>query len=133
MHRRKSCEANVGSHIEVRLVAIVTLTALFLGLVVPALLRAVDTNGDNLDDIWETQYGITTNAYASTNLVGWWQLNGTNNTDNATDRSGNGINGTLSGFPSVAYGPGLFSNALYFTTNATVTFPTTNIVLNATN
>jgi hypothetical protein len=63
-------------------------------------------------------------------LVGWWQLNGTNSTDAAVDRSGNGINGVLSGFPTNAYGPGLFDNALYFTTNGTVNFPTTNSILN---
>jgi len=119
--------------VEVRLLIIFAVGLLLLTLGLPALLRAVDTNGDNLDDTWEAQYGFTTNAYASTNLVGWWQLNGTNSTDNATDRSGNGITGMLSGFPSVAYGTGLFSNALYFTTNGTVSFPTTNIVLNATN
>jgi len=130
---KSHCKAKSDSYIEVRLVTIVTLTAVFLALTVPVLLWALDTNGDNLDDTWEAQYGITTNAYASTNLVGWWQLNGTNSTDNATDRSGNGITGTLSGFPSVAYGSGLFSNALYFTTNGMVTFPTTNSVLTATN
>jgi len=119
------------SYAEVRLLVIFATGFLLLALGF-GLLKALDTNGDNLDDTWEAQYGITTNAYASTNLVGWWQLNGTNSTDNATDRAGNGINGTLSGFPSVAYGTGLFSNALYFTTNATVTFPTTNSVLNTT-
>jgi hypothetical protein len=120
------------SYAEVRFLVFFTagffLLALGLG-----LLWALDTNGDNLDDSWEAQYGITTNAYASTNLVGWWQLNGTNNTDKATDRSGNGINGTLRGFPSVAYRQGLFSNALYFTTNASVSFPTTNSALSVTN
>jgi hypothetical protein len=120
------------SYAEVRFLVFFTagffLLALGLG-----LLWALDTNGDNLDDTWEAQYGITTNAYASTNLVGWWQLNGTNNTDNATDRSGNGINGTLRGFPSVAYRQGLFSNALYFTTNASVSFPVTNSALSVTN
>jgi len=99
----------------------------------PGLLRALDTNGDNLDDTWEAGYGFSTNAYASTNLVGWWQLNGTNSTDPAADRSGNGINGTLTNFPSVAYGAGLFSNALDLTTNGAVHFPTTNAALNATN
>jgi hypothetical protein len=109
------------------------LAVLTVGLVLPALLRAADLNGDNLDDSWESQYGITTNVYAATNLVGWWQLNGTNSTDNATDRSGNGITGTLSGFPTNAYGAGLFSNALYFPSNAKVDFPTTNSVLKITN
>jgi len=121
------------SFVEVRLLVLFAVGFLLLALGLPSLLRALDTNGDNLDDTWETQYGITTGAYASTNLVGWWQLNGTNSTNPATDRSGNGITGTLSGFPSVAYGTGLFSNALYFTTNGTVSFPTTNSALNATN
>src|SRR5882762_11461951 len=121
------------SYAEVRLLVVFAAGLLLLALGLPSLLRALDGNGDNLDDTWEAQYGFTTNAYASTNLVGWWQLNGTNSTDNATDRSGNGITGTLSNFPSVAYGPGLYSNALYFTTNGTVGFPTTNSALNATN
>ncbi len=117
------------SYVEVRMVFFIGLVVLAVALVLPAILRAVDTNGDNLDDAWESQYGISTNVYASTNLVGWWQFNGTNSTDNATDRSGNGITGTLSGFPTNAYVTGLFSNALYFTPTASVNFPTTNSVL----
>src|ERR1700690_2953196 len=101
MYRRKTRgRKESDSYVEIRMIFIITFAALALALAVPAILWAADLNGDNLDDTWEAQYGITTNAYASTNLVGWWQLNGTNNTDNAIDRSGNGINGTLSGFPT---------------------------------
>jgi alpha-tubulin suppressor-like RCC1 family protein len=121
------------SYVELRLLPWICAGALLLAVAVPLAVWATDFNGDNLDDAWEAQYGISTNAYDATNLVGWWQLNGTNNTDLAIDRSGNGINGTLSGFPTVAYGPGLFSNALYLTNNSSVTFPTTNSVLNLSN
>jgi len=85
----------------------------------PAILRALDTNGDNLDDAWEAHYGITTGAYSSQNLVGWWQLDGP---DNVVDRSPNHIAGTLENFSTNAFGPGLFSNALYFTPQAYVGF-----------
>jgi hypothetical protein len=128
--RRKSAGS---SYVEVRFLPWILLGSLVLAAALPLLLWATDNNGDGLDDAWEASYGITTNAYDATNLVGWWQLNGTNNTDAATDRSGNGVRGTLSNFPTVAYGPGLFSNALYFTTNATVGFPTTNSALNLAN
>jgi hypothetical protein len=120
------------SYIELRSLGLVLAIGLLI-LGIPMLLRAVDSNGDNLDDAWEAQYGITTNAYDATNLVGWWQLNGTNSTDQATDISGNGVNGTLTNFPSVAYGVGLYSNALYFATNSSVGFPTTNSALTTPN
>jgi len=124
---------NLNSYAEIRLVAVLTLATFFLAFSLPWLLRAADFNDDSLDDTWEAQYGFSTGAYAATNLVGWWQFQGTNSSDNASDSSGHGFNGTLSGFPTLAYGPGLFSNALNFTTNAAVTFPTTNSLLNATN
>lgn len=90
---------------------------------IPALLRAADTNGDNLDDIWEAQYGITTNAYASTNLVGWWRMQA-NPTNVVVDSSANQINGTLTNFPGTPFGTGLFSNALNFPATGQVNFPT---------
>lgn len=116
------------SFIEVRLLATVCVAIGLLGLLIPPILRAVDANGDNLDDAWEYQYGITTNAYAMTNLVGWWQLDGGTH---VVDRSANQIDGTPSGFGTNAYGAGLFSNALYFTPQGRVDFPA-NPALNTT-
>jgi hypothetical protein len=93
---------------------------LALMLVIPAILLAVDLNGDNLDDAWEAQYGITTNAYDMADLVGWWQMDGPNG---VTDRSPNKIDGTLVHFPAKPYVAGLFSNALAFTADSSVQFP----------
>lgn len=42
---------------------------------------------------------------------------------NVVDRSTNHIDGTLENFPTNAFGPGLFSNALNFSSNETVNFP----------
>lgn len=53
-------------------------------------IRAVDFNKDGLDDTWEAQYGFSTNAYALTNLVAWWQMDETNGTS-ASDRSSNNL------------------------------------------
>src|ERR1700678_1606686 len=89
------CGPSSDSYAEVRMLAIFAFTILACALLIPAVLRAVDLNGDNLDDAWEAQYGITTGAYASTNLVGWWQMDGPTN---VADRSPNQINGTLVGF-----------------------------------
>ena len=47
-----------------------------LSSLLPQVLRAIDANGDNLDDAWEAQYGITTNVYDPGHLVGWWQMDG---------------------------------------------------------
>ena len=121
--------AETDSYVEIRLMTVAALAILVFTLLIPAILRAVDANGDNLDDAWEARYGITTGAYASTNLVGWWQLDGPTQ---AIDRSPNQINGTLGGFTGNAFGPGLFSNALYFTPQAHVDFPT-NSALNTPN
>ncbi len=93
---------------------------------------AVDFDGDGLPDDWEAQYGIVTNGYASSNMRGWWQM------DNAAatamvDRSGRGMNGNMSGFPASPWVPGLFSNALSFSSTAQVGFPVTNATFDVTN
>jgi hypothetical protein len=129
MRARRSQKSD--SYVEIRVLPWLLIFA--LAIIVPLALWAADNNGDNLDDTWEAQYGISTNAYDATNLVGWWQLNGTNNTDAAVDRSGNGLTGTLTNFPTAAYGAGLFSNALVFPSSGAVGFPTTNSVLNVPN
>ena len=131
MHRNLSAakRAKKASYIELRSLALVLLTGILI-VAAPLILRAIDANGDNLDDTWEAQYGITTNAYASTNMVGWWQMEGTNAADPVIDRSTNGVTGTPT---NTTYGAGLFGNALNFQTNGAVSFPTTNSVLNTTN
>jgi hypothetical protein len=130
MHRNLSAakRAKKASYIELRSLALVLLTGILI-VAAPLILRAIDANGDNLDDTWEAQYGITTNAYASTNLVGWWQMEGTNAANPVIDRSTNGVTGTPT---NTVYGTGQFGNALYFSTNGSVAFPPTNS-LNTTN
>ncbi len=85
----------------------------------PQILRAIDANGDNLDDAWEAKYGITTNVYDPAHLLGWWQMDVG---PNVTDRSTNHLDGTLTGFPDNPYATGLFSNALAFVPSASVAF-----------
>ncbi len=123
---------NSDSYIQVRMVSLVGVAALALALVLPAILRAVDLNNDNLDDAWEIQYGITTNAYATTNLVGWWQMQ-SNPTNVVVDSSTNHVTGTLTNFPSNPFGAGLFSNALYFPAHGQVNFSTNSVLNTATN
>jgi len=98
---------------------------LILALALPAILlplvvRAIDANGDNLDDAWEAQYGITTNVYDPGHLVGWWQMDGGTN---VVDRSTNHIDGVIDGVTTNFFAPGLFSNALNVVPPLTVVFP----------
>ena len=123
---RKRVRSPRDSFVELRTLALILLVALGVFLL-PVIIRAIDLNGDNLDDAWEAEHGITTGAYAATNLVGWWQLNGPSQ---VTDRSANHLNGTMSDFSTNAFRPGLFSNALYFTPQAHADFPA-NAALNA--
>ena len=118
------------SYAGVQFLCLIAGLSLVLLLVGPIILRALDTNGDNLPDDWESSYGITTNAYASTNLVGWWQME-SNSTNVVLDNSSNHLNGTLTNFATNPFVAGLFSNALAFSTNGQVNFPT-NGALNAT-
>jgi Concanavalin A-like lectin/glucanases superfamily/Bacterial tandem repeat domain 1 len=108
------------SFVEVRLIVLLLSLAVLAIATVPSIVRAIDANGDNLDDAWESQYGLTTNAYDPAHLAAWWQFDGPTN---VADRSTNHVNGTLEHFPANSFGPGLFSNALYFTPKAQVTFP----------
>jgi hypothetical protein len=111
------------SYIEVRMILFACGLVVVLALAIPAIIRAADLNGDNIDDAWEAQYGITTNAYASTNLVGWWQME-PNSTNAVVDSSANQLTGTLTNFPGTPFGAGLFSNALYFPATGQVNFST---------
>ena len=86
----------------------------------PQVLRAIDANGDNLDDAWEAQYGITTNVFDPAHLIGWWQMDGG---AKIVDRSTNHLDGTPTGFADNLYAPGLFRNALQFVPSASVAFP----------
>ena len=81
--RKKHVRKDVKSYIEVRMILLAALVVISIAVGIPALIRAADLNGDNLDDAWESQYGITTNAYSANNLVGWWQME-----PNATNASG---------------------------------------------
>src|SRR5262245_58235304 len=58
---------------------------------------AADFDNDGLPDDWQAQYGFSTNGYASTNLVGWWQMNDGSKT-NVVDRSGRSLTGMLTNF-----------------------------------
>ncbi len=107
--------------------------AIVLGLLVFTLsIPAVDFDADGLPDDWQAFYGFATNGYASTNIVGWWQMDFTSKT-NALDRSGRGNHGTFSGFAPFPFVTGLFSNALSFSTNSQVIFSNTNSALSITN
>lgn len=86
----------------------------------PLIVRAIDANGDNLDDAWEAQYGITTNVYDPGHLVGWWQMDGGTN---VVDRSTNHIDGAIDDAITNAFAPGLFSNALNVVPPLAVVFP----------
>jgi len=134
MHERRSRGGrnDSDSYIEVRMILFIGLGILALVLILPAILRAVDLNDDNLDDTWEAQYGITTNAYALTNLVGWWQMQ-PNSTNVMADSSTNHVSGTLISFPTNPYGAGLFSNALYFSASGQVNFPSNGVLNTTTN
>ena len=124
----QSAKKKSDSFVELRMLVCIFLGVVLLAFVVPGVLRAIDGNGDNLPDDWENQHGITTNAFAATNLVGWWQMEP--NTNNVVlDRSSNHINGSMSGFSTNPYVAGLFSNALSFATNAQASF-STNTALN---
>ncbi len=66
----------------------------------------LDFDRDGLDDAWETQYGFSTNAFSSTDLTGWWQLDdGTGKF--AADRSTNNLPLALKGNP-------IWTNGLFF-------------------
>ena len=104
-------------------------TAETLFSVEPVVIMA-DADGDGLDDAWEAQFSMSTNAFAFGNLVGWWKKDGLS-LGRLPDRSVNNIEGTLSSFPPSPFVTGLFSNGLYFTqSDAQVELDATNNVLN---
>src|ERR1051326_2059425 len=113
-------------------------TAFFALAIVSILsIRGADFNGDLLPDDWEAAHGFSTNGLPNTNLppsvlVGWWQFDDASQT-NVLDRSGNSLTGSLINFPSFPFVPGVFSNALSFTTNSYVSFEGTNAFLCLTN
>jgi alpha-tubulin suppressor-like RCC1 family protein len=127
--QKRIAESKSTSYVEFRMLAWMAVGAIALAFALPTLLRAVDWNGDNLPDDWESQYGISTNAYDSTNLVGWWQME-TNTNNLVLDRTTNQINGSLTNFATNPYVAGVFSNALAFTPTAQVSFGT-NSALNS--
>ena len=75
--------------VEIRLLIVMLVTAM---LTIPAIVYAIDANGDNLDDDWEATYGISTNAFDMDHLAAWWQMDGP---DKVTDRTTNHVDGTL--------------------------------------
>jgi len=88
-------------------------------------LHAADFDKDGLEDSWQAQYGFATNGFASTNLVGWWQMDDGSKT-NVLDRSGRNLTGKLTNFVAAPFVPGLYNSALSFSANSHVVFPTTN-------
>lgn len=93
--------------------------ALILGLI--ATVRAVDLNHDLLDDAWGTQYGFTSTAISSGDLVGWWQMDDSSYSD-VRDRSGNALHGTMANFPGSPFSAGLFYDGLSFDSDAYADF-----------
>ena len=91
-------------------------TAIFI---LAGLAFAIDFDNDGLPDEWEIAYGYSTNGYAFSNLVIWAQMDQSGGS--VTDRSLNNLNGTIHQFSD--YVPGLFSNALSFSSNTWVGFP----------
>lgn len=75
------------SQAEIRLLFLVVLTSVLLGTL---FLWAGDYDADLLDDSFESQHGLSTNAVAANHLLGWWQLDETNGTSVA-DRSTNNL------------------------------------------
>ena len=58
------------------------------------LLAFIDVDRDNLPDDWEVQHNLSTNAYSSSDLIAWWQLDD-NAGSSARDRSTNNLPLTL--------------------------------------
>jgi hypothetical protein len=87
-----------------------------------ALAIASDFDGDLVDDAYEKQYGISTNGFALSNLIEWFQFEGTNSVTNTVDRTTNAIQGTMTGFAAPVYIPGIFNNALSFMPTSRVAF-----------
>jgi hypothetical protein len=129
---KSSPKRQADSYAGIQFICLIAGLSLFLLLVVPLIVEALDLNGDNLPDDWESSYGITTNAYASSNLVGWWQME-PNSTNVVWDNSTNHLNGSLTNFPTNPFVTGLFSNALSFPTDGQVNFPSNNVFNTTTN
>jgi hypothetical protein len=88
------------------------------------VLWALDFDVDLIEDSYQAQYGFSTNGYADTNLVGWWQADDDSQT-NVVDRTTHGLTGTLTDFGSSPFTTnGIFNKALVFSTNGLVTFST---------
>jgi hypothetical protein len=88
------------------------------------VLWALDFDVDLIEDSYQAQYGFSTNGYAATNLVGWWQADDDSQT-NVVDRTTHGLTGTLTDFGSSPFTTnGIFNKALVFSTNGLVTFST---------
>ncbi len=95
-------------------------------------LFAADFDQDSLPDAWAAQYGFATNGYSPLDQGGWWQMDDATKA-NVADRSGNSVTGSLNNFVPAPFIPGLFSNALYFSSNSVSSFSTNNPKLTLTN
>lgn len=96
------------SQADIRLLWIVAFSSVLLGTL---LLWAGDYDVDLLDDDWEVQYGLSTNAVAADNLLGWWQLDETNGVS-VVDRSTNSLTLSVVNGGTNHWQSGAFHNAV---------------------
>jgi hypothetical protein len=94
---------------------------LLFALLACQVIRASDFDRDLIPDQIEIQYGFSTNGYAADHLLGWWQMDDTQEL-NVKDRSPHHLHGRLENFAHDPFVEGLFHQGLFFSGNSIVDF-----------